>query len=210
MKTVLIGWELGAGRGHVERLVPIVRKYLEQGWRVIGALRDAQLGLERFPGLRAQFGADRLQVIQAPRFLDRPFPETPLFSLAQIYCYMGFDDPAMVAPLVGAWEQLLTHYKPALVLSDASPSLNLAARGQFQLTVIGNGWTIPPDCAPLPILLPAPEGVEPFEFEARVIRCVQAVVGSDRGSLLHARNSYGEFWSAIGSGGGQPQIVMSF
>ena len=25
--TLLVGWELGAGRGHVERLVPIVRAY---------------------------------------------------------------------------------------------------------------------------------------------------------------------------------------
>ena len=180
MKTVLIGWELGAGRGHVERLAPMVTKYLEQGWRVIAVLRDMPLALERFASLRAAYGPARLEVLQAPRFADRPFPDVPLFSLAQIYCYMGFDDPAMVAPLVAEWERLLAHYRPQLVLSDASPNLNLAARGSFRLTVIGNGWTIPPDCDLTPSLRPVPDGVLLQDFEARVVDCARGVVGSDR------------------------------
>ena len=41
--TLLVGWELGGGRGHVEHLVPVVNAWLDQGWRVTVALRDAPL-----------------------------------------------------------------------------------------------------------------------------------------------------------------------
>ena len=104
----------------------------------------------------------------------------PLFSLAQIYCYIGFADPTMVAPLVHGWENILARYHPALVLSDASPNLNLAARGQFRLTVIGNGWTVPPDCDTTPALRPVPDGACLQDFESQVLNCARAVVGAER------------------------------
>ena len=158
----------------------MIAKYLEQNWRVVAALRDVPLARLRFAALRARFAGEHLEIVQAPRFPDRPFPDTPLFSLAQIYGYMGFDDPGMVAPLIAQWESMLARYRPELVLSDSSPNLNLAAKGRTRLTVIGNGWTIPPDCEPVPMLTPVPESLTLHEFEARLVRCAAAVVGTSR------------------------------
>lgn len=179
-RTLLIGWELGAGRGHVERLVPVIRLYLERGWKVVAVLRDVPLGNACFAGLRDRYGPGRLHVAQAPRFRNRRFPDQPLVSLPQIYCYMGFDDLEMVAPLVRQWEVLLRHFRPDAVLSDASPALNLAVRGRLPLSVIGNGWTLPPDCDAMPLLKPVPEGVAFPDFEANVVACASAAVGRVR------------------------------
>lgn len=179
-RTLLIGWELGAGRGHVERLVPVVRAYLEQGWKVVAALRDVPLGNACFAELRDRHDSACLHVVQAPRFRNRRFPAEPLVSLPQIYCYMGFDDPEMVGPLVKQWEVLLRHFRPNAVLSDTSPTLNLAVRGRLPLSVIGNGWTLPPDSEEMPFLKPVPEGVTFPDSEASVVACVAAAVGKDR------------------------------
>jgi UDP:flavonoid glycosyltransferase YjiC (YdhE family) len=180
VRTVLIGWELGAGRGHVERLVPIIAQYLDQGWRVAAALRDVALAQRCFSGLRAKFGEALLDIIEAPRFLHRAFPAVPLVSLAQIHCYMGFGDPATVAALVRAWERLLGRYRPDLVLADASPSLNLAARERVPLTVIGNGWSVPPGNVVTPLLRAVPEGIVLPDFEARLVAAATTAVGSAR------------------------------
>ena len=130
--------------------------------------------------MRDRFGPSRLEVVQAPRFLNRRFPAVRLVSLAQIYCYMGFDDPQMVGALVSEWEQCLRLYAPDIILSDASPSLNLAARKRVPIVVIGNGWTIPPDQDRVPLLRPPGEGVEVEDYEERIVSCARQVVGNDR------------------------------
>ena len=154
MKTVLIGWELGAGRGHVERLVPIVTACRKQGWRVIAALRDARLGVEIIGPHQSQIAAGRLEIIQAPIFSHTTIETRPVYSLAEILANMGFADPNLVRPLTGAWEVILTRYRPDVVISDSAPGLNVVARGRIPLIVIGNGWTIPPDVETLPALVP--------------------------------------------------------
>ena len=37
---VLIGWELGGGSGHIQRIVPLARSFLDAGWSVDLAVRD--------------------------------------------------------------------------------------------------------------------------------------------------------------------------
>jgi rhamnosyltransferase subunit B len=177
-RTLLIGWELGGGRGHVERLVPVVRAWLERGWHVVAALRDVPLGNVCLGAVRDQYGPKRLQIIQTPGFSERRFPGVPLVSLAQIFCYMGLDDPALVAPVVRQWEDIIRSVRPDVVLSDFAPMLNLATRKRFSLQVIGNGWTLPPDLDAVPLLVDPGNATESCDYEARLVACAQEVVGA--------------------------------
>ena len=177
--TLLIGWELGGGHGHVLRLVPVVRGYLERGWRVVAALRDVPTGNIWLDGLRAMVGPQRLQVIQAPRFADRRAGDEPPVSLAEILCRTGFDDAATVRPLVHHWQAIVRVFRPDAVLSDFAPALNLAVRGRLPLSVIGNGWTLPPDRdGPVPFAVPA-EATPTIDHQARILCCARAVAGPD-------------------------------
>lgn len=180
MKRVLIGWEVGGGRGHVERLAPIVRDYLAAGWQVTAVLRNEALGRTLLEPLASGDHAGRLEVLPTPPFPLAPLPAEPAGSLAQVYCEMGFDKPAMVAGLVRAWEEILARLRPDLVVSEASPALNLAARGRVPLTVIGTGWSLPPAISPLPGLGARADMPPAALFEDRMVRCANAILGPHR------------------------------
>lgn len=159
MKTVLIGWELGAGRGHVERLVPIVSAYRARGWRVIAALRDAQLGADILGPSQRRDENSSLTIVRAPIFSHTDIDSGPVNSIAEILAKTGFSRPEFVRPLLANWDAMLARYQPDIVISDCAPSLNTVARGKVPLTVIGNGWTLPPD-SDLPLALTVEQGGE--------------------------------------------------
>jgi hypothetical protein len=144
--TLLIGWELGGGGGHIHRLVPIIGHYLERGWTIIAALRLRQAGQALFARRFAASLADgRLTVVQAPIFLHRSRGAQSASSLVEIFAHIGFAEAELWMPVVSAWERLIALHRPDAIISDIAPSLNLAASGRLPLIVIGNGWTIPPD-----------------------------------------------------------------
>lgn len=145
MPTLLIGWELGGGGGHIHRLNPIIAGYLERNWKVVAALRLRHAAEAYFSTIFPEALADsRLVVVQAPIFLHRRRP-VQAASLAHLFAQIGFAEADLLRPVVSAWERLLVVHRPDAVLSDTAPSLNLAAAGRSPIIVIGNGWTIPPD-----------------------------------------------------------------
>ena len=131
MPTLLIGWELGGGGGHIHRLVPIIGRYLERGWTIVAALRLRHAAQELFA---ETFGASlangRLKVVQAPIFLHRSRGPTDASSLAELFAHIGFAEPELWAPVVSAWERLIALHRPDAIISDMAPSLNLAASGR--------------------------------------------------------------------------------
>lgn len=146
MPTLLIGWELGGGGGHIHRLVPIIGRYLERGWTIVAALRLRHAAQDLFAGTFGASLADgRLKVVQAPIFLHRSRGPIDASSLAELFAHIGFAEPELWTPVVSAWERLIALHRPDAIISDMAPSLNLAASGRQPVTVIGNGWTIPPD-----------------------------------------------------------------
>ncbi|WP_206243585.1 hypothetical protein [Novosphingobium terrae] len=179
-KTLLIGWELGGGNGHIERMIPVVSAYLELGWRVVIASRDVERCNHRFAHLRACYRVDRLAIIACPSFRKKPFPSAPLVSLAQIFSYMGYSDRNMVEPLVRQWEKILRQIRPDRVLSDYAPALNLAARGRLPLLVIGNGWTLPPSRDVVPAINPLHSIAEFRYHEEQIVDACVGAVGSGR------------------------------
>lgn len=131
--------------GHAYRMVPLVRAYLADGWDITVAARH----VPRVTGALTPFldqNDHRLSVVQAPIFLHHPprFPGPPR-SLADIFARTGFADAGLCRPVIRAWRRLLAEARPDVVLSDFSPSLNVASAGRYPVLVIGNGWTIPPE-----------------------------------------------------------------
>ena len=179
MKTVLIGWELGAGRGHAERLVPIVTAYRAKGWKVIAALRDARLGADVLGPHQSASKGGHLTIMRAPIFSHTGMERGPVHSLAEILAKTGFDKPALVRPLIAGWEAILTRCRPDLAISDSAPSLNIVARGRIPLIVIGNGWTVPPDIDPPAIFVPAPKNSHPSRVAADAVLSVMRAAVSN-------------------------------
>jgi UDP:flavonoid glycosyltransferase YjiC (YdhE family) len=144
MPALLIGWELGAGIGHLHRMVPIVDAYLARGWTVTVAARHLAKAREIVSSAFADQD-EPPSVVQAPIFLHHaPALPKPPASLAHLFGHIGFADPALCRPVIRAWRRLIDAVKPDLILSDFAPSLNVAANSEIPLFVIGNGWTIPP------------------------------------------------------------------
>lgn len=145
MHTLLIGWELGAGAGHIHRLVPIIAHYLKNDWKVVSALRQRHAAEAYFSTIFPGDLADgRLIIVQAPIFLHRR-RSMRSSSLAELFAQIGFAEHELLGPVARSWERLLAIYQPDAIISDFAPCLNLAAAGRATVTVIGNGWTVPPD-----------------------------------------------------------------
>lgn len=176
---MLIGWELGAGRGHAERLVPVIAAYRAKGWNVIAALRDARLGAEVLRPHQPAVGEGHLTIIRAPIFSHTQIERGPVHSLPEILAKTGFDKSDLVLPLIAGWEAILRRYRPDLVISDCAPSLNIATRGRVPLIVIGNGWTIPPDIDPPPAFVALSEGNRSVHDAANAVLSAMSAVVSD-------------------------------
>jgi len=140
MARILIGWELGAGLGHVSRLRKIARALAERGHHPIFAVRNL---VESWSLLKD----DGFTVVQAPmpnaspRSVKSPWRAA---GLSDIFVMQGFDRPGDIYPVVMAWQHLFDLYRPALAISDYSPMMCLAAFGSVPMVIIGDGFTVPP------------------------------------------------------------------
>lgn len=151
-RSILIGWELGAGRGHLARLVPIIRALREAGCDVVAAVRDVPAARDMFNSLHAIASAGHLEICQAPIFVHRSPAGPPVFSLPETMARIGFADPEKLGPVIRAWAAMIARINPDLIISDMAPSLVAAARGRIKTIAIGNGWAVPPAGQTLPPL----------------------------------------------------------
>lgn len=144
MARVLIGWELGAGLGHVTRLRKIGRALAARGHDPIFAVRNL---VESWSVLQD----DGFTVIQAPisnaspRNVKSPWKAA---GLADIFIMQGLDRADDTYPVVMAWQHLFDLYRPAVAISDYSPMMCLAAYGSVPMVIIGDGFTLPPNHLP--------------------------------------------------------------
>ncbi len=65
-------------------------------------------------------------------------------SFADILSIRGFEHADELEMQVNAWQGLLDLTAARLVVSDYSPTLNLAAYGEVPVVLLGNGFTLPP------------------------------------------------------------------
>ncbi len=172
MAHILAGWEIGAGRGHVLRLLKVARALEQEGHQV-------SLALQR-PDLLSEVEAENRVVWQAPvspRLLvsgSRPAKRIPT-TLGDILVRLGMGDAAIVASQMRSWRRLLDVVRPDLVVGDTAPMLGLAARGRVPHILVGNGFFTPPSHLPA---FPRLIDHEPAEDEAAALASVnEAVAG---------------------------------
>ena len=168
MGRVLIGWELGAGLGHVTRLLEVARGLAEHGHHPILVIRNL---VEPWSVLRAA----RIPVLQAPIFPPRPAPRGPgAAAISDIFATQGFDNADELIPMVLAWQRLIDLTRPSLIIGDYSPTLCLAAYGVNPMVIVGDGFTMPPaDLPSFPLLRPSAPPYLPQERMLEVIKAVQ-------------------------------------
>lgn len=160
MARVLMGWELGAGHGHVVNMMTVARALRERGHEVVLALKEVggtwTVTRGEFPIVQAPLS--RLQpiaTVPGRRFLARSF--------ADILVAHGYANPMVLEPYVRSWRALLDLVRPDLVLAEFAPGLCMAAFGREPCVSFGIGF-----CAPclqgkvFPVLEPKAEELLPL------------------------------------------------
>ena len=141
MARILIGWELGANRGHAERLARLGATLRDKGHDIVFAVQR----LDAFAPDQAA-GDPVWQAPLSPRLLvtvpKGPLP--PPVGMADILARLGMDDGALVAAVLRGWQRIFAAVAPALVIADFAPFLLLAARGRLPTIAVGNGFSLPP------------------------------------------------------------------
>jgi hypothetical protein len=134
-----MGWELGAGLGHVQPLLSVARALASHGHKPVFAVKNL---LEAAPLL----GAEPYPVLQAPQWPPRPPGAKPFraASFADILAIRGFADADELLPIVRGWQALIDLVRPDLIVCDHSPTLCLAAYRSVPVAMIGTGFTVPP------------------------------------------------------------------
>ena len=124
MARILFGWELGANRGHIERLLPMARRLLDSGHEVALALQQIDCaGLDRDP---------RITLWQAPvwpRLLINNLQDGSrrVATMGDILAQLGLDRPGCLAAMISSWDAIFAAFRPDVIVADYAPAL-LAAR----------------------------------------------------------------------------------
>ena len=163
MARILIGWELGANRGHIERITRIAEALAATGHEVALALQrlDAPAGTLH----------PRIALWQAPvwpRLLvnaARPNGR-PVATMGDILARVGLDRSETSAGMVAGWQAILGAVAPAVVIADYAPMLLTAARGRVPTIGVGTGFErVPAGMDHFPSL----NGREPAHDEAALL-----------------------------------------
>jgi hypothetical protein len=165
MARILLGWELGANRGHAIRLAMLGRTLREAG-------HDIAFAVSRLDTMRGHDvgGATIWQAPLSSRLLAGAARVTKVpAGMADILARIGMDDSGVVASVVAAWRQLFTAARPDLVIADFAPFLLLAARDRIPSVSVGTGFSSPPaHMTTLPPLLQDVAGVDQWALVAMV------------------------------------------
>jgi hypothetical protein len=170
LATVLFGWELGGGHGHVQNLLRVARELAGLGHSPVFAIRNLN-------STASVFRNDPFPVLQAPFW--HPIPqrgEKPFVAstFADILAIRGFDDVNGLSAVVGAWQSLLDLLHPELIVCEFSPTLCLTAYGSLPIVMIGSGFSLPPiEQSVFPTLLPQAKPVTAQAVLFDVVRAVQ-------------------------------------
>lgn len=141
MARILFGWELGANRGHIERLLPMARRLLDEGHEVGLALQQIDCaGLDRDP---------RITLWQAPvwpRLLINNLQDGSrrVATMGDILAQLGLDRPGCLAAMIGGWDAIFAAFRPDIIVADYAPALLSAAHGRVPTISVGDYFSNPP------------------------------------------------------------------
>ena len=140
MAKILVGYELGAGHGHVHRLMPLVRALEARGHEAVFFLRNIKenavlLAREKRPILPVPDMVGRIAGAPKPARLG---------SYLDIMCHSGFFRRQSLHAGMLAWRGLLEQVRPDLVICDHSPICVLACFQEWPVVQVADGFTLPP------------------------------------------------------------------
>jgi rhamnosyltransferase subunit B len=138
---VVFGAELGAGFGHVRRLLPLARAVREAGHRAIFFAGN--------PSEIAPLLEDEAFEVRAAPTAAISGPSRPLgagaVTFGDILGAAGFADRERLVAAARAWDDSLAAVRPVAVVCELSPFLCLAAAGgDIPLLSTGHGFILPP------------------------------------------------------------------
>ncbi|MBB5686011.1 glycosyltransferase [Sphingobium boeckii] len=150
MARILLGWELGAHRGHLVRLAAIARILIAQGHQVDAALQNMDGAAALFPeGVRLWQAPLWPRMIVNVTRLDGP----PVATMGDILVRLGLDREEAFEGLIRAWDSLFIAISPQSVISDFAPAMLRAAWGRIPSIAVGTGFEcVPGDLAAFPSL----------------------------------------------------------
>jgi hypothetical protein len=138
--------ELGSGFGHVRRLLPIARAAVAAGHRALFLVDNPDEVKSFVQGAGVELG-------QTP-CLRPPAARVPgalgvATSFADILGTAGFTDAAFLASRASLWDATLEALRPAAIVCESSPFLNLACFGsELPVLSVGHGFGLPPPHLP--------------------------------------------------------------
>lgn len=152
MSRILFAAELGGGFGHVRRLLPLARAAAARGFRPLFMVGN--------PGEAGAFVASAGFEVRAAPSPGRRASSTPrrgdvATTFGDVLAGAGFADRQYLLDATAAWDAELARLRPAAVVCEFSPFLNLALFGSdVPVLVVGHGFILPPpDLAQFPPLL---------------------------------------------------------
>lgn len=161
---VLLGWELGGGQGHIQRLLALATKLELKGFEPIFALKSYNIKGTSFPK----------RIAFAPRLPFQGRRES--YTFADILDNFGFGNANFLRSHLQAWQSVLEEVKPKLIIADYAPGLVLAARG-IPTVVVGECFTVPPPVEVFPqLVFPAPpESTQRQELVSKTVREIMQI-----------------------------------
>lgn len=182
-KTILLGWELGGGFGHVKPLIALAAALADDGHFPVFALKD-------IVGTGPVTRDLPWPVLLAPNWSMGPAPDGKGYhaaSFGDILALHGYASEAVLAPLLGGWDGLLDAVRPDLVVCEYAPSLALAAAGRVPVIDVGNGFCLPPIHLPeFPVVFPDRPRIFPEAGTLAVVRAVLKARGRPEPETLPA------------------------
>lgn len=183
MPTILCTWELGAGLGHLNRLLPIAQRLRQAGHRIVIAVPNLDVARpvveKNFPeAAESTNGAVRIvQGYNWPAPTDPAARQVPTLTLADVLRLFRFQEFDQLLAATERWAALLDSVAPDLILADFNPTLRLASEGRIPAVVLGNGYTVPPAGRPLPPMRPWQTDVPASSrmHEAEILHAVNRV-----------------------------------
>ncbi len=152
MSVVLFAAELGGGFGHVRRLLPLAHAAAAQGYRPL-----FMLGNPSEAGAFVASAGFESRAAPSPRqgSLSLPRRGQVATTFGDILAGAGFADRQHLLEATAAWDIELGRLRPAAVVCELSPFLNLALFGtDVPVLVVGHGFILPPpEFAQFPPLL---------------------------------------------------------
>lgn len=137
MARILLGWELGAGSGHITRLLELATVLAARGHTPLFAPQQIGPFAAHWPTWQAPVW---------PRLLEpllRRFPQRPA-TMGDNLAYLGLDDAEAMTAMIMAWDRVILDARPDAVIAEYAPMLQLAAKGRVPTLAFGTGFSLPP------------------------------------------------------------------